>query len=64
MHPMQQDPKDRDTQDQDLQQKQEAGAQAGSGQPVLVPQQGEIKNNDQDPGAGNRSLANEAGGKE
>lgn len=34
------------------------------GNPILVPQQGEIKNNDQDPGAGDRSLANEAGGKQ
>lgn len=35
-----------------------------AGNPILVPQQGEIKNNDQDPGAGDRSLANEAGGKQ
>ncbi|OLY92416.1 hypothetical protein SAMN05444008_11673 [Cnuella takakiae] len=34
------------------------------GQPVLVPQNGEIKNNDQDPGAGDQSLANEAGSKD
>lgn len=34
-----------------------------AGNPILVPQQGEIKNNDQDPGAGDQSLANEGGGK-
>lgn len=32
--------------------------------PILVPQQGEIKNNDHDPGGGNLTHANEAGGKQ